>query len=61
MKLTSEQIYQPPGQLIDKGDTRQYIADLPTVGRSTLYRSPELLNARISVSRCWSAFSGERL
>ena len=38
MKLTQEQI-DHARKLIDKGEARQYVADLLNVGRSTLYRA----------------------
>jgi DNA invertase Pin-like site-specific DNA recombinase len=38
VKLTPEQI-DHARKLIDKGEARQYVADLLNVGRSTLYRS----------------------
>jgi len=38
VKLTPEQIDHVP-KLIDKGEARQYVADLLNVGRSTLYRA----------------------
>jgi DNA invertase Pin-like site-specific DNA recombinase len=37
-KLKAEQI-EHARKLIDKGETRQYVADLLNVGRSTLYRA----------------------
>ena len=37
-KLTPEQI-EHARKLIDKGEARQYVADLLNVGRSTLYRA----------------------
>ena len=37
-KLTSDQI-DHARKLIDKGEARQYVADLLNVGRSTLYRA----------------------
>jgi DNA invertase Pin-like site-specific DNA recombinase len=37
-ELTSEQI-DHARKLIDKGEARQYVADLLNVGRSTLYRA----------------------
>jgi len=36
--LTAEQIDHAK-KLLDKGEARQYVADLLTVGRSTLYRA----------------------
>jgi DNA invertase Pin-like site-specific DNA recombinase len=39
VKLTPEQT-DHTGELIDKGDARQYVADLLNVGRFTLYRAP---------------------
>jgi hypothetical protein len=36
VKLTPEQI-EHARNLIDKGKARQYVADLPNVGRATLY------------------------
>jgi DNA invertase Pin-like site-specific DNA recombinase len=38
VKLTPEQINHAR-KLIDKGEARQYLADLLNVGRSTLYRA----------------------
>jgi DNA invertase Pin-like site-specific DNA recombinase len=38
LKLTPEQI-EHARKLIDKGEARQYVADLLNVGRSTLYRA----------------------
>ncbi len=38
VKLTPEQISHAR-KLIDKGEARQYVADLQNVGRSTLYRA----------------------
>jgi DNA invertase Pin-like site-specific DNA recombinase len=38
VKLTPEQIAHAR-KLIDKGEARQYVADLLNVGRSTLYRA----------------------
>ena len=38
MKLSPEQI-EHAHKLIDKGEARQYVADLLNVGRSTLYRA----------------------
>ena len=38
VKLTPEQINHAR-KLIDKGEARQYVADLLNVGRSTLYRA----------------------
>ena len=38
VKLTYEQI-EHARKLIDKGEARQYVADLLSVGRSTLYRA----------------------
>jgi DNA invertase Pin-like site-specific DNA recombinase len=38
VKLTPEQI-DHARKLIDKGEARQYVADLLNVGRSTLYRA----------------------
>jgi DNA invertase Pin-like site-specific DNA recombinase len=38
MRLTGEQIDRAR-HLIDKGESRQYVADLLNVGRSTLYRA----------------------
>ena len=38
VKLTPEQINHAR-KLIDKGEARQYVADIPSVGRSTLYRA----------------------
>jgi DNA invertase Pin-like site-specific DNA recombinase len=38
VKLTAEQINHAR-KLIDKGEARQYVADLLSVGRSTLYRA----------------------
>jgi DNA invertase Pin-like site-specific DNA recombinase len=38
VKLTAEQI-DHARKLIDKGEARQYVADLLNVGRSTLYRA----------------------
>ena len=38
LKLTREQI-DHARKLIDKGEARQYVADLLNVGRSTLYRA----------------------
>jgi DNA invertase Pin-like site-specific DNA recombinase len=37
VKLTPDQI-DHARKLIDKGEARQYVADLLNVGRSTLYR-----------------------
>jgi DNA invertase Pin-like site-specific DNA recombinase len=37
-KLSPEQI-DHARKLIDKGEARQYVADLPNVGRSPLYRA----------------------
>jgi DNA invertase Pin-like site-specific DNA recombinase len=41
VKLTPEQIDRAR-KLIDKGEARQYVADLLNVGRSTLYRALNL-------------------
>lgn len=38
VKLTPEQI-DHARRVIDKGEARQYVADLLNVGRSTLYRA----------------------
>jgi hypothetical protein len=38
VKLTTEQINHAR-KLTDKGEARQYVADLLNVGRSTLYRA----------------------
>lgn len=38
VKLTAEQVAHAR-KLIDKGEARQYVADLLKVGRSTLYRA----------------------
>jgi DNA invertase Pin-like site-specific DNA recombinase len=38
VKLTPERI-DHARKLIDKGEARQYVADLLNVGRSTLYRA----------------------
>lgn len=38
VKLTLEQI-DHARKLLDKGEARQYVADLLDVGRSTLYRA----------------------
>jgi len=38
VKLTPEEV-DHARKLIDKGEARQYVADLLTVGRSTLYRA----------------------
>jgi DNA invertase Pin-like site-specific DNA recombinase len=38
VKLTAEQINHAR-KLLDKGEARQYVADLLNVGRSTLYRA----------------------
>ena len=38
VKLTAKQI-EHARQLIEKGEGRQYVADLLNVGRSTLYRA----------------------
>ena len=38
VKLSAEQI-EHARKLIDKGEARQYVADLLNVGRSTLYRA----------------------
>ena len=38
VKLTAEQI-DHARKLIDRGEARQYVADLLNVGRSTLYRA----------------------
>ena len=38
VKLTTEQVAHAR-KLIDKGEARQYVADLLNVGRSTLYRA----------------------
>ena len=38
VKLTPEQINHAR-KLVDKGEARQYVADLLRVGRSTLYRA----------------------
>jgi Helix-turn-helix domain of resolvase len=43
LKLSSEQI-DHARKLIDKGEARQYVADLLNVGRSTLYRSYRALS-----------------
>jgi DNA invertase Pin-like site-specific DNA recombinase len=55
VKLTSQQINHAR-KLIDKGEARQYVADLLNVGRSTLYRA---LNSRIhfcvGVPSAWSS------
>jgi DNA invertase Pin-like site-specific DNA recombinase len=40
VELAPEQI-DYARKLIDKGETRQYVADLLTVGRATLYRALE--------------------
>ena len=40
VKLSSDQV-EHARKLIDKGEARQYVADLLSVGRSTLYRALE--------------------
>jgi DNA invertase Pin-like site-specific DNA recombinase len=46
-KLTPEQI-KHARKLIDKGEARQYVADLLNVGRSTLYPSRSRIDSSLN-------------
>jgi hypothetical protein len=50
VKLTPEQI-DHARKLPDKGEARQYLADLLNLGRSTLYRAPNSQFSRLTL-RC---------